>query len=585
MNGYWKDFWGSRWRRSNPYGAPGPTSVYTKGYHRGEDIANGGNTADVPTLRAGEVIDSGRSGVIGHWLCVLPDGAPDERDIYCHMYEPSTIESGHVSAGDILGRTAGWGESPGSGWSGPHLHFVVSNRSDGGYNTSRADYDPNPRIDAALAAETPLAPNERRSTGSRARREATSASEKADDGYLDPGTKWAFNEFTRGESVDGNNVWFKGPNSGLYYWSGSFEGGADTTGLREIGAPPVASNQRTVTGDGVYERTGPGTSYAKTGREFPAGEVLDFKAWTHGEPVSLNGVTTDVWYQGAYSDNWFSAACFTSQSTDGLPKVTFSPPVVTPPPVATPPDATVPEWKKRIPDSPLAKWVGSPNFNYREPRPATEPPTHVTMHWMAGTLAGTDAEFQKTDPGAAATYGVGQTEIHQYVREIDYQQADGDQNSNRWGLSVEHEAGPSMPATASVKALSARLLADIATRHGWSGYSLYSGDVEAFRKTPDAEQLAFLKKSVADSPKTRLVFPHKAWASTSCPGTLPLSEIVALANTLLRKEAPPVVVPPVAVPPVVVPTNPDDQPVTVGWLKQLFEAIVTAVRAFFGSKK
>ena len=82
------------------------------------------------------------------------------------MYEPSTIESGHVSAGDILGRTAGWGESPGSGWDGPHLHFVVSNRSDGGYNTSRPDYDPNPRIDAALAAETPLAPNERRSTDS-----------------------------------------------------------------------------------------------------------------------------------------------------------------------------------------------------------------------------------------------------------------------------------------------------------------------------------------------------------------------------------------------------------------------------------
>lgn len=553
---YWKDFWGSDWRRTNPYGTPGPRSLYTKGYHRGEDIANAGSTADVPALHAGEIIDSGRSGVIGHWLCVQPDGAPDERDIYCHMYEPSTIESGHVSAGDILGRTAGWGESPGSGWSGPHLHFVVSNRSDGGYNTDRPDYDPNPRINAALAAETPLAPNERRSTGSRARREATSASEKVDDGYLDPGTKWAFNEFTRGESVDGNNVWFKGPNSGLYYWSGSFEGGADTTGLREIGAPPVASNQRTVTGDGVYERTGPGTSYAKTGREFAAGEVLDFKAWTHGEPVSLNGVTTDVWYQGAIAGNWFSAACFTSQSTDGLAQVGT-------PPVATPPDMTVPEWKKRIPDSQLAKWVGSPNFNYRDPRPATEAPTHVTLHWMDGTLAGTDAQFQKEDPGSASTYGVGQTEIHQYVREIDYQQADGDQNSNRWGLSIEHEAGTNSPASAAVKALSAKILADIATRHGWEGYDLYSGDAEAFRKMPDADQLVFLKASVAKSPKRRLVFPHKAWASTSCPGTLPLKEIVDAANALLKKEVPPVV------PPV------EDETVSVSksWLTAVFEKL------------
>ena len=577
MSEYWRDFWGSRWRRSNPYGTPGPTSIYTKGYHRGEDIANGGNTADVPALRAGEIIDSGRSGVIGHWLCVQPDGAPDERDIYCHMYEPSTIESGRVQAGDILGRTAGWGESPGSGWSGPHLHFVVSNRSDGGYNTSRPDYDPNPRINAALAAATLLGPNERRSTGSRARREATTASEKVDDGYLDPGTKWTFNEFTRGESVDGNNVWFKGPNSGLYYWSGSFEGGADTTGLREIGAP-LASNERRSTGSRARREATTASEKVDDGYLDP-GTKWTFNEFTRGESVDGN----NVWFKGPNSGLYYWSGSFEGGAdTTGLREI-GAPPVVTPP--VTPPVETVPEWKKRIPDSPLAKWVGSPNFNYREPRPATEPPTHVTMHWMAGTLAGTDAEFQKTDPGASATYGVGQTEIHQYVREIDYQQADGDQNSNRWGLSIEHEAGPSMPATASVKALSARLLADIATRHGWSGYTLYSGDVEAFRKTPDAEQLAFLKKSVADSPKTRLVFPHKAWASTSCPGTLPLSEIVALANTLLRKEAPPVVVPPVAVPPVVVPTNPDDQLVTVGWLKQLFEAIITAVRAFFGSKK
>ena len=53
---------------------------------------------------------------------------------------------------------------------------------------------------------------------------------------------------------------------------------------------------------------------------------------------------------------------------------------------------------------------------------------------------------------------------------------------------------------------------------------------------------------------------------------LPLKEIVDAANALLKKEEPPVVTP----------TDPDDKPVTIGWLKQLFEAIVTAVRAFFG---
>ena len=396
-----------------------------------------------------------------------------------------------------------------------------------------------------------LAPNQRRSQGSKARREASSQSEKVDDGYLDPGTAWYFKGFVRGESVEGNNIWFVGQNSGLYYWSGTFDGGADTTGLAEIGAPSVGPKQRIVTGDGVYGRKGPGTSYEYQ-REEASGVTLSFQGWVEGETVNLNGFTTNVWFfDGSL---YYSAACFTSQSTDGLTKVAGTVDPVPP---------TIPDWKKRIPDSSLAKWIGSPNFNYRDPRPATEAPTHVTLHWMDGTLAGTDAQFQKEDPGSASTYGVGQTEIHQYVREIDYQQADGDQNSNRWGLSIEHEAGTNSPASAAVKALSAKLLADIATRHGWIGYALYSGDVEAFRKTPDADQLAFLKKSVAQSPKTRLVFPHKAWASTSCPGTLPLKEIVDAANALLKKEVPPVV------PPV------EDETVSVSksWLTAVFEKI------------
>ncbi|WP_036321827.1 M23 family metallopeptidase [Microbacterium sp. B24] len=148
---YWTDFWGASWRRTNPYGTPGSRAVYTKGYHRGEDIANNGQVADIPALRSGEVIDSGRSSVIGFWVCIKPDADPSRRDIYCHMFEPSAKRSGRVNAGDIIGRMATWGESPGTGWTGPHLHFVVSDLSDGGHNTSRADFDPRPIITAALA--------------------------------------------------------------------------------------------------------------------------------------------------------------------------------------------------------------------------------------------------------------------------------------------------------------------------------------------------------------------------------------------------------------------------------------------------
>ena len=218
------------------------------------------------------------------------------------------------------------------------------------------------------AATSTLAADERRagSGGARARVEATSQSAKVDDGYLEPGEKATFDGFTHGEMVDGNDVWFRGKSFGRWYWSGSFEGGANVNGLPLIGgAAATADYQRVVTGEGVYERTGPGTTYARTGddREWAAGEILDFKAWTRGEVITLNGVTTDVWYQGRYAEKWFSAACFTSQSTTGLTAVTFTPPT-------TPTAPSDPDWKHRTPDSALAVWVGSPNFNYRTPRAA-----------------------------------------------------------------------------------------------------------------------------------------------------------------------------------------------------------------------
>lgn len=384
------------------------------------------------------------------------------------------------------------------------------------------------------AATSPLAANERRAGagGARGRADSNTQSAKIDDAFLEPGAVAAFDGFVHGESVEGNDIWIRGAKFGRFYWSGSFEGGANVNGLPLLGASPARADQRVVTGEGVYERTGPGTSYARTGddREFAAGQVLDFKAWTRGESVTLNGVTTDVWYQGAYAGMWFSAACFTRPTTDGLPEVTFNP--GTPAPsgsTSTPAPVEVPEWKKRIPDSGLAKWIGSPNFNYRTPRPATERPTHVTMHWMAGTLAGTDSTFQDAQRGSAATYGIGQTEIHQYVREQDYQQADGNTFSNRYGISIEHEAGPGAPATQAVKDLSALLLVDIAKRNGWERYALGSKDMTAEQVTAYA----------AANPKVGLLFWHSKWVDTTCPGTLPYAEILAAANHKLIPDVDP----------------------------------------------
>jgi hypothetical protein len=176
-------------------------------------------------------------------------------------------------------------------------------------------------------------------------------------------------------------------------------------------------------------------------------------------------------------------------------------------PPATPQLDPAQPWKNRTPDSPLATWVGSPNYRYREPAPVK---THITLHWMDGTIAGTDAHFQNPGTiidgrgtGTSTQYGVGQTEIHQYVPEAEYAHGDGDAYSNANGISIEHEGGPDRPITDAVYDLSARLVADIAARH----------------------QLGELKVGVN-------VFPHNHWVATECPGTLDLERIVTEANRI-----------------------------------------------------
>jgi lysozyme family protein len=198
---------------------------------------------------------------------------------------------------------------------------------------------------------------------------------------------------------------------------------------------------------------------------------------------------------------------------------TTTPPVVTPPVIVTPPatgtvlDPTAP-WKTKTPDSGLAKWVGSPNYDRYPSNPVKD---HITLHWMVGTLKSTDSTFQ--NPGsiyagkgtnAATNYGVGLTEIHQYIKEESYQHGDGNRQSNTTGVSIEHEGGYLLPDGVTRKTpekatldLSAKLVADIANRN----------------------HLGKLVLGVN-------VFPHSHWTATACPGTLDMAYIVDEANKI-----------------------------------------------------
>lgn len=135
-----------------------------------------------------------------------------------------------------------------------------------------------------------------------------------------------------------------------------------------------------------------------------------------------------------------------------------------------------------------ATWIGTPNY---EPGRRGQKVDHITLHIMAGFLAGTDATFQDPNRRSSATYGIGSNgAIHQYVRETDTPWSDGDWLANATGISIEHEGGlPQARCTRACMDASAELCADIARRHGWKKlvHDGLNGNVYLHREIPGTD--------------------------------------------------------------------------------------------------
>lgn len=73
-------------------------------------------------------------------------------------------------------------------------------------------------------------------------------------------------------------------------------------------------------------RVAPTISAATKRPKLRKGTVGSFDGFIRGERVTQNGVTTRIWFRGAYSGHWFWAGNFTSRSTSGLDDLgTFTP--------------------------------------------------------------------------------------------------------------------------------------------------------------------------------------------------------------------------------------------------------------------
>lgn len=150
------------------------------------------------------------------------------------------------------------------------------------------------------------------------------------------------------------------------------------------------------------------------------------------------------------------------------------------------------------------KWVGCHKNNYQKGRNGVKI-SKIVCHWIVGTLASADATFQDPNRIASSTYGIGDNQIHQYVREEDTPYTNSNIVSNRESITIEHQGGPNIQISESTYQTSAMLIADIAKRYN---ISLNRSNVLMHREIKGA--------------------------STQCPGTLDVDRLVRMANDIIN---------------------------------------------------
>jgi GH25 family lysozyme M1 (1,4-beta-N-acetylmuramidase) len=141
--------------------------------------------------------------------------------------------------------------------------------------------------------------------------------------------------YYKGESVDGNNIWFVGAHSGGYLHSSGFTD-MSTHDLADVTPAKLETYQRQIAGDVMNYRSSPELKPDNVIKTFNPGEVLDFKGYVHGTAVDGN----DVWFVGKFTGGFVHSSGFTDTGTHDLPDITPTSTTAPTAPVPTQPAST-----------------------------------------------------------------------------------------------------------------------------------------------------------------------------------------------------------------------------------------------------
>ena len=231
-----------------------------------------------------------------------------------------TIQANTVETftGYVRGQEVSIGEVTSNIWYKDDQGYVWS----GGFTSQSTDGLPD------RTPAPPLAPNERRVNDGNVNQRATPSTASAVVRIIAANSREKFDGFVRGENVTVNgftsDIWYKDGQG--YAWAGGFTP-SDTSGLADLTpvapvTPTLQANQRLVGPVGAVQRDIPSRA-GNVVRSAAGGTVETFTGYVRGESVTIEGLTSDVWYKDDQGYMW--AGGFTSQDTAGLSDLTPKP--------------------------------------------------------------------------------------------------------------------------------------------------------------------------------------------------------------------------------------------------------------------